>query len=110
MVESLRSIDDAHMFEIVEEDQGAEAPLLFLGCRLQHHVKLAGRRPLHHDSIFVEDSPYEAGAVVALHACGAPDVGPPEILLDRTSQTGKKIRSAGSGTRRRDLSLCAGSQ
>ena len=82
VIEGLRRIHNPNVSEIIEKNQIAKIPLLFLRDGRQHHVKFSGGRSLYKDSILVHHPPDETGTVKTLNACCTPAVAASEILLD----------------------------
>ena len=97
VIERIRSVNDADMFEIIEEDDCAKAPLLFFRHRREHHVELPRRCSLHKKSILIHEPPNEPRAIETLHSGRAPNIGTAKVLFDRRFHTLHEARGIRNG-------------
>ena len=82
MIEGSGVVDDADVFQIIEENQSAETGLVFFRCRGQRQIELSRGRALEQDPVLIHHAPDETGTVETLHSRRAPDVRPAKILLN----------------------------
>src|SRR6266571_2501000 len=105
VIEGRRPVDDPAVLQVVEEDDVAEGPALSLRDGREAHVELPGGRPLYKEAVVGHHAPDEPGAIEALEAGSAPDVGTPEMRFDRPFHARPEVRSlrgprGGSGRER----------